>query len=143
VVFRRVDEPPLRLDNDPDDIHSDGVQVYLRTARDGPVYGLLIVPGDENGGLRARGVSGTAGAPDQVQGMWRRTGSGYRLTFAWRIPEWQPRSADEVEFDLLINRMERDRLRRAGQLVWSGGGGWVYLRGDRQSPSAFGILELG
>jgi hypothetical protein len=27
-------------------------------------------------------------------------------------------------------------------LVWSGGGGWVYLRGDRQPETAFGILEL-
>ena len=33
-------------------------------------------------------------------------------------------------------------LRRAGQLAWSGGGGWVYLRGDRQDPSALGMLEL-
>jgi hypothetical protein len=27
-------------------------------------------------------------------------------------------------------------------LVWSGGGGWVYLRGDRQDPARFGVLEL-
>jgi hypothetical protein len=33
-------------------------------------------------------------------------------------------------------------MRRAGQLVWSGGGGWVYLRGDRQNESGFGVLEL-
>ena len=33
-------------------------------------------------------------------------------------------------------------LVRGGQLVWSGGGGWVYLRGDRQSADAFGIVEL-
>jgi len=45
-------------------------------------------------------------------------------------------------FDLLVNEMRPDRLRRAGQLVWSGGGGWVYLRGDRQSAAAFGMLEL-
>jgi hypothetical protein len=38
--------------------------------------------------------------------------------------------------------MHPGRLRRAGQLVWSGGGGWVYLRGDRQSPEALGVLEL-
>ena len=35
-----------------------------------------------------------------------------------------------------------DRLRRAGQLVWSGGGGWVYLRGDRQERARFGVLEM-
>jgi len=29
-----------------------------------------------------------------------------------------------------------------GQLVWSGGNGWVFLRGDRQDPERFGVLEL-
>jgi len=26
--------------------------------------------------------------------------------------------------------------------VWSGGGGWVWLRGDRQDPGRFGVVEL-
>jgi hypothetical protein len=43
---------------------------------------------------------------------------------------------------LLVNQMLPERLRRVGQLVWSGGGGWVYLRGDRQDPARFGTLEL-
>jgi hypothetical protein len=47
-----------------------------------------------------------------------------------------------VGFDLLVNRREPGRERRSGQLVWSGGGGWVYLRGDRQDPASFGVLEL-
>ena len=34
------------------------------------------------------------------------------------------------------------RVRRAGQLVWSGGNGWVWLRGDRQDPARFGVIEL-
>jgi hypothetical protein len=38
--------------------------------------------------------------------------------------------------------MQPGRERRAGQLVWSGGGGWVYLRGDRQSAADLGRLEL-
>jgi len=78
-----------------------------------------------------------------VQGSWQPTESGYSLTLAVAVPEWQPRSGDTVEFDILINRAESDRLRRAGQLVWSGGGGWVYLRGDRQDPARLGVLELG
>ena len=52
------------------------------------------------------------------------------------------RLGDRIEFDLLVNEMQPERLRRAGQLVWSGGGGWVWLRGDRQDPSRFGTLEL-
>jgi hypothetical protein len=58
------------------------------------------------------------------------------------IPEWIPRRGDEIEFDLLVNCIEPGRDRRSGQLVWSGGGGWVYLRGDRQDPASFGVLEL-
>jgi hypothetical protein len=58
------------------------------------------------------------------------------------LPEWHPRGGDVLGFDLLVNEAHPGRLRRAGQLVWSGGGGWVYLRGDRQDPAAFGTLEL-
>src|SRR5205085_2875723 len=54
----------------------------------------------------------------------------------------RPHAGARVRFDLIINEMLRGRLRRAGQLVWSGGGGWAWLRGDRQDPTRFGILEL-
>ncbi|HEX6105188.1 MAG TPA: heparinase II/III family protein, partial [Gemmatimonadales bacterium] len=37
--FRAADAPALLLDNEPDDIHSDGVQLYVRTSAAGPVYG--------------------------------------------------------------------------------------------------------
>jgi hypothetical protein len=38
--------------------------------------------------------------------------------------------------------MQPGRVRRAGQLVWSGAGGWIYLRGDRHDPAPLGTLEL-
>nr|MBA3521076.1 hypothetical protein [Gemmatimonadales bacterium] len=119
------------------------IQVYLRPSDEGPVYGFLIVPADESGGLRIRGLASSGGTPEMVRGDWRRRETGYTITVAIALPEWSPRSGDELGFDLLVNRAEPDRLRRAGQLVWSGGGGWVYLRGDRQDPAAFGLLELG
>ncbi len=140
-VFREAGAPPLLLDNEPDDIHAEGAQLYLRPAAAGPAYGFLIVP-EPGGGLRAHGASGTAGRTGMVRGAWRRTPEGYLLTAAVTLPEWDPRVGDEVGFDLLVNRMEPGRERRARQLVWSGGGGWVYLRGDRQDPAAFGVLEL-
>ena len=143
VVLRSPDAPPLRLDNEPDDVHADGIQVYLRPSDEGPVYGFLIVPADESGGLRIRGLASSGGTPEMVRGDWRRRETGYTISVAIALPEWSPRSGDELGFDLLVNRAEPDRLRRAGQLVWSGGGGWVYLRGDRQDPAAFGLLELG
>jgi hypothetical protein len=64
------------------------------------------------------------------------------MTLALALPGWAPLGGDTVAFDLLVNRMESGRERRSGQLVWSGGGGWVYLRGDRQDPAALGVLEL-
>jgi hypothetical protein len=47
-----------------------------------------------------------------------------------------------VGFDLLVNELLPGRVRRSGQLVWSGGNGWVWLRGDRQDPARLGALEL-
>jgi len=141
LVVRPSDALPLRLDNEPDDIHTDGVQVYLRPEAGGPVYGFLAALAD-GGRVRARVTSDAAGEPDMVAGSWRPTEAGYSLSLAITVPGWHVRGGDEIGFDILVNEMRPGRLRRAGQLVWSGGGGWVYLRGDRQPDDRFGILEL-
>jgi hypothetical protein len=143
VIARDPAAPPLRLDNEPDEIHADGVQVYVRLPLADEVYGLCVVPSTQGGELIVRGATGTAGGSDMVQGRWQPTESGYALTLAITLPGWSNlRPGDEIGFDLLVNQAEPDRLRRAGQLVWSGGGGWVWLRGDRQDPARFGTLEL-
>jgi heparinase II/III-like protein len=134
---------PLRLDNEPDEIHADGIQVYLRLPPEDVVRGYLVVPSTKYGELIARGISGAALREGEVRGGWEPTESGYRITVALAPPQWGPfRPGDEIGFDLLVNQMLPDRIRRAGQLVWSGGGGWVWLRGDRQDPARFGTLEL-
>ncbi|MEO7136499.1 MAG: heparinase II/III family protein [Gemmatimonadales bacterium] len=143
VIARDPNAPPLRLDNEADEIHSDGIQVYLSLPGEDGVVGLLIVPSTENGDLIIRGIPGTAGAAELVRGHWQPTESGYRITAAISPVGWNAvRRGEAIGFDLLVNEMQPDRLRRAGQLVWSGGGGWVWLRGDRQDPSRFGTLEL-
>ncbi|HEV8304090.1 MAG TPA: heparinase II/III family protein [Gemmatimonadales bacterium] len=149
LCFRPGDAPPLRLENEPDDIHSDGLQVYVAGDRDpdgGGVrsghVGYLVIP-DTNGTLRVRATSDTAGDARGVRGAWRRTDPGYCVTLAVPWPsEVRPHVGGRVAFDLIINEMLPGRLRRAGQLVWSGGDGWVWLRGDRQDPARFGVLEL-
>jgi heparinase II/III-like protein/cellulose/xylan binding protein with CBM9 domain len=144
LCFRPAAAPPLRLENEPDDIHSDGLQVYLageRGARSGHV-GYLVVP-DEHDTIRVRATSGTSGDARGVLGAWRRTERGYAVTV--RVPwpaDVRAHVGGRVAFDLIINEMLPGRVRRAGQLVWSGGDGWVWLRGDRQQPSRFGVLEL-
>ena len=147
LCVRAGDAPPLDLDNEPDDIHSDGLQVYVAGdggdgTRDG-YLGYLIVPDEAGRGVRAAATSDSAGDDHGVEGGWERTERGYRVTV--RVP-WpagaRPHVGGRVGFDLIINEMLPGRVRRAGQLVWSGGNGWVWLRGDRQDPARFGVLEL-
>ena len=141
LVVRPADAAPLLLDNEPDDIHSDGVQVYYRMD-DEPPNGYLIRPGDE-GTLLVRAIGDEAAALAQPSGRWQRTKRGYRLTFVLPCPDLSAfRHQGRFTFDVVINEMRRDRIRRAGQLAWSGGHGWVYLRGDRHDPEQFGILEF-
>ena len=138
LCFRGAGAPPLRLDNEPDDIHSDGLQVYI-----GEGGGYLIVPDADGRGLRVAATAGTTGDPRGVRGGWQRTAGGYRVTVSVPWPaEVRPHVGGRVGFDLIINEMLPGRMRRAGQLVWSGGDGWVWLRGDRQDPARFGVLEL-
>ena len=147
LCLRPGDAPPLRLDNEPDDIHSDGVQVYVAGepgAGRGSV-GYLIVPEQGGRGVRVRTTSDTTGEgnPQAVRGGWRRTDTGYRVTVGIPWPaDVRPHAGARVAFDLIINEMLPGRVRRVGQLVWSGGDGWVWLRGDRQDPARFGVLEL-
>src|SRR5258708_7649407 len=70
---------------------------------------------------------------------------GYTVTFAipWLESGGQrAHVGGRLRFDLVVNEMLPGRTRRAGQLVWSGGNGWVFLQGDRQDPARFGVLEL-
>jgi len=157
VCLREGDAPPLRLDNDPDDIHSDGLQVYLAPVIDAASQngggtgsvGYLIVPEQRGHGVRVHTTSDTrspvtpGGAGGAVTGGWHRTETGYCVTVAIPWPEGvHAHAGARVSFDLIVNELLPGRLRRVGQLVWSGGGGWVWLRGDRQDPSRFGVLEL-
>ncbi len=142
--FRPADAAPLRFDNEPDDIHSDGVQVYLGDPESDATVGYLVVPqGDGAGPVRVRGAGESPGRPADVRGGWRRIDGGYRVTLAIAWPEWQrAHVGGHIRFDLLVNELAPGRERRSGQLVWSGGNGWVWLRGDRQDPERFGIMEL-
>ncbi len=139
---------PLRLDNEPDDIHSDGLQLYVTrddaAGTDDGRLGYLVVPEGDARAVRVRATSDTSADPRGVRGAWRRTDRGYSVTLGIAWPEWGGRAhvGGRLRFDLLVNEMLPGRTRRAGQLVWSGGNGWVFLQGDRQDPARFGILEL-
>ena len=140
LLIRAADAPPLDLDNEPEDINSDGLQLYL--SHEDVTLGFLVAPLPD-AGLHIRPLTGQADA-GAVRGTWSPTGDGYLLTVAIESPELGALPAGaRIAFDLLVNEMRPDRQRRAGQLVWSGAGGWVYLRGDRHDISRWGSLELG
>ncbi|MFN8651377.1 MAG: heparinase II/III family protein [Gemmatimonadales bacterium] len=140
-VFRAAGSAPLQLDNEPDLIHSDGLQLQLRLP-DGLRYAWVISPDAGSEALLSHTVEGSAEG-SAVRGAWRRSGEGYTLTAAITLPGWPPARTDgEIAFDVQVNEMRPGRLRRAGQLVWTGGGGWVYLRGDRGTPERTGWLVL-
>jgi hypothetical protein len=142
IMLRSADALPLELDNEPDDIHSDGLQVYL-AAGDSAAVGALVVPEESERRLRVRPVGGGGAAGLEITGDWSLSEAGYLVTLAVRTPDWPARRRGErIGFDLIVNEMRPGRERRAGQLVWSGRGGWVWLRGDRQPPASFGELEL-
>jgi hypothetical protein len=131
---------PLDLDNEPDDIHADGLQLYL--SHEDTALGYLVAP-VPGGRLHVRALTDQAGA-GSVRGAWSPTDTGYLLTLAIENPELgMLLGGTRIAFDLVVNEMRPDRQRRAGQLVWSGDGGWVYLRGDRHGNARWGSLELG
>jgi hypothetical protein len=137
--FRPRSAPPLDLDNEADDIHSDGLQLYLKQGD--RVLGFLVVPEGDSNELRVSPAGPGDEESSMVTGAWSLTPQGYCVTLAVK-PGWILDTREPLEVDLLVNEMRPERQRRAGQLVWSGGGGWVYLRGDRQDASRFGILTL-
>ncbi|MGH7583091.1 MAG: hypothetical protein ACREL5_07700, partial [Gemmatimonadales bacterium] len=132
--------PPLALDNEPDDINSDSVQLYLRMPGDRP-HGWLIRP--TGAGMIVSRSASQFSDDVQPEGAWARTPAGYRITVGVPVPHIQTlRAGERLGFDLIVNEMPPERVRRAGQLVWSGGPGWAYLRGDRHDSAQFGELEL-
>jgi hypothetical protein len=130
VVVRPADAPDPALDNEPADIHSDGVQAYLGRDR---WMGIVAVPDLESGTVRVKGIVGTAPFPSAVTGSSRRRPDGYEVVL--RLPSGRPwRSDDRLRFTVTVNEMVTGRERRSGQLALAGGG-WVWLRGDRESPA--------
>lgn len=139
IWFRTGDAVPLDQDNEADDIHSDGLQLHIRAGEQRG--GWVVVPNPEDPSLRVRRTAADDGS-FTIHGSWSDTGGGYLVTLGILSSDGTLGDMDEVGFDILVNEMRPGRRRRSGQLVWSGGGGWVYLRGDRQAWDQLGVLGL-
>ena len=138
LQFRAADAPDPKLDNETPDIHSDGIQCYVDWEG---WRGFMAIPDAGSDALRVRPMVGTMARGRELTGSWNRTPDGYAVLLEFQISRQLVRG-DNVLFNLVVNEMRPGRHRRAGQLVLSGGGGWVYLRGDRESPDAAALAEV-
>jgi hypothetical protein len=136
VIFRAPDAADPALDNEYPDIHSDGVQLYITTP-DWPRHaGWLLVPEHPDPRVRARHIDGTRiNVP--LAATWTPEPHGYTMHFSIPLDALGGGPEVPIALDVIVNDMSATRTRRRGQLVLSGGAGWIYLQGDRQSPSRF------
>jgi hypothetical protein len=112
------------LDNEAADINGAGVQLYLRT--DQGSAGYVLVPELDSTKVRGRPIQGWGdGIP--VSARWSATETGYRLD----VDVDAPGNDQVIDLDVLVNEKPEGRRRRRGQLALSGGGEFIYLRGDR------------
>jgi len=142
--FREAGTPDPGLDNDPPATRSDGIQLYVGRGGDpgGAWDGWILVPQAERGTVWVTPVgAGVQPAAPRVQASWRSTRDGYRLLAGVEMPGGIA-PGDTFRFNVVVNEMYADRERRAGQLVLVGGGGWAYLRGDREPPAHAVLVEV-
>ena len=137
LCFRRETDPNPQLDNETADIHSDGIQCYVGGE---DWRGYLLVPDPDSESVRSAAVAGTAGDTTQVSASWARTARGYNLLAAIDLGA-QLQLGQKIPLNLVVNEMYSKRQRRAGQLALSGGG-WVYLRGDREHSATALVGEV-
>ena len=137
LVIRSPAEPDPRLDNESADIHSDGALFYIHHAG---WQGFVLVPDPDSERVYIRAVAGTAADTRRLKATWHKTDGGYRM--ALQFDTGRPvRRGDQFAINLAVNEMRSGHERRTGQLALSGGG-WVYLRGDRESPHSAVVVEI-
>jgi hypothetical protein len=143
VFFRKADAKDPALDNEPPDIHSDGVQCYVGGEEGGgsmPWRGYLLVPVPDSDSVRVASVAGAAGKTSEVAASWVGTPDGFSILVAIDLGA-QVQRGQRIPLNIVVNEMYSGRERRAGQLALSGGG-WVYLRGDREHPESAIVAEV-
>jgi hypothetical protein len=138
LALRDAAAPALGLDNEADDIHADGVQLYLG---DVEWEGYVALPDPHSERMSIRAVAGTSADAARCEGRWARTDTGYTLVVTVDVGRPLHRG-DRMLVGMVVNEMYPERERRAGQLALAGGGGWVYLRGDRESPATAVTAEV-
>jgi hypothetical protein len=135
-IFRAATAPDPALDNENPDIHSDGVQLYVAAPGWDRPAAWLVVPEQPQPRVRTHVVSGARDDIPLTAG-WTREARGYAMRFEIPLDALGPSGNLPIALDVIVNDMGAQRVRRRGQLALSGGGDWIYLQGDRQSPARF------
>lgn len=124
---------PANATNPYDNEHADtmraGVQLYARVPGDTGAW--VLVP-EATDLVRVRRIAewGTLAPPSA---SWRPIADGYEMRIVLPLPGAGSRDVP-IDLDVVINETTKERERRRGQLVMSGGRGeFVYLRGDRHA----------
>jgi hypothetical protein len=138
VCFRMETAPDPRLDNETSDIHSDGLQCYATVSG---WRGWLAVPVVGTTRVRVAPVHALGYSDTQVDAQWCSLEGGYAIVVEVDTGR-RIRTGDEYLVNVVVNEMYPDRTRRAGQLALAGGGGWVYLRGDREHQDSAAVAEV-
>lgn len=131
--------PDNPLDNERADVNVSGVQWYVTA--DGGTWqdaGLVVPLSTPDGRCRVTPLvpasrAGVLGASPTTS--WCRLEQGWQLQIAWELPhvfQAESHALAEVGFQVVINEAAVGRTRRLGQLALAGGGGFAYLRGDRE-----------
>ncbi len=156
IVVPGEDQENL-LDNERRDVNADGAEVFITTRPGAPWVGSwLAVPATEGPATespategpategpatkasptdhRARSVETTPGSPP-AKVRWAPVTvdnrKAFMLEFHLPVAEIPVEADGTFALEVIVNERPRDRVRRRGQLVMSGGGGFAYLRGDR------------
>lgn len=128
--------PDNPLDNERADVNVSGVQWY--STEDGINWqdaGMVVPLSHTEGSCRATrllppSAAGALSAPPVTH--WRKQPNGWQLQMAWPFqmagPDWR-----DIRVQFVINEAVSGRERRLGQLALAGGGGFAYLRGDREA----------
>ncbi len=129
------------LDNERNDVNADGLQLYFRQPDASQwTYALLVVPSHPTE-PRISMLTGATTPSRSVERdalpsiRWCVTSDGWAMRLVWQRSQLPIDASDAMGFDLILNERPLDHDRRRGQLVLSGGGGFGYLRGDRQDPT--------
>ncbi|KPK01056.1 MAG: hypothetical protein AMS20_14315 [Gemmatimonas sp. SG8_28] len=138
VCFRTEAAPDPRLDNETSDIHSDGLQCYAMVDA---WCGWLAVPVVGSTRVRVAPVDALGRSDTRVDAQWCPLENGYAIVVEIDTGR-RIRTGDEYSVNVVVNEMYPGRTRRAGQLALAGGGGWVYLRGDREHPDSAAVAEV-